>query len=62
MAGVDKVQANIGEFTNGVVKKLWDDGNAPETISYSGKPRNHIKDCDAAIQFVSEKMDATAAG
>ncbi|KAL9187574.1 hypothetical protein ACHAXT_001677 [Thalassiosira profunda] len=24
----DKVQANIGEFTNGVVKALWDDGNA----------------------------------
>ena len=24
----DKVQANIGEFTNGTIKKLWDDGNA----------------------------------
>lgn len=24
----DKVQANIGEFTDGKVKALWDDGNA----------------------------------
>eukprot|EP00984_Skeletonema_dohrnii_P001452 scaffold463_cov107-Skeletonema_dohrnii-CCMP3373.AAC.2 len=24
----DKVQANIGEYTNGTIKKLWDDGNA----------------------------------
>jgi len=24
----DQVQANIGEFTNGTIKKLWDDGNA----------------------------------
>ena len=24
----DKVQANIGEFTNGTVVKTWDDGNA----------------------------------
>lgn len=24
----DKVQANIGEFTNGKIKAIWDDGNA----------------------------------
>ena len=24
----DKVQANVGEFTNGTVIKTWDDGNA----------------------------------
>eukprot|EP00574_Skeletonema_japonicum_P006353 CAMPEP_0201728034 /NCGR_PEP_ID=MMETSP0593-20130828/14559_1 /ASSEMBLY_ACC=CAM_ASM_000672 /TAXON_ID=267983 /ORGANISM="Skeletonema japonicum, Strain CCMP2506" /LENGTH=357 /DNA_ID=CAMNT_0048220021 /DNA_START=96 /DNA_END=1169 /DNA_ORIENTATION=+ len=24
----DKVQANIGEYTNGTIKKVWDDGNA----------------------------------
>jgi len=24
----DPVQANIGEFANGTIKALWDDGNA----------------------------------
>jgi len=24
----DKVQANIGAYTNGTIKALWDDGNA----------------------------------
>jgi len=24
----DKVQANIGEYTDGTVTELWDDGNA----------------------------------
>jgi hypothetical protein len=36
----DSVQANIGEFVNGKIKKLWDDGNAYRVELEDGEGTN----------------------
>jgi hypothetical protein len=45
----DKVQANVGKFVNGTIKKLWDNGNAYRIELEDGKKTNVYAPVDVDI-------------
>lgn len=51
----DKVQANVGKFVNGKIKKLWDNGNAYRIELEDGKKTNVYAPVDVDTYVKAQK-------